>query len=289
MYNTGRAVAYEDRLSQDSRMALDEGGQHFAARSAVHESLRRIAERLDELSIAYAVVGGMALFHHGLRRFTEHVDILVSRDDLKRIHEKLEGRGYVPPFPGSKNLRDAQTGVRIEFLVTGAFPGDGKPKPVAFPEPSAVSVEHEGIRYIGLPSLIALKLASGVTSPDRIKDIADVQELIKVLGLNREFAQSLAPYVRQRFLDLCDVVHGKPRRYMRLWRNKWLTAEARSIDQMEMMLRQAADELAAMKADGVTLEPASGTTDDYAYLVTTDPEVAKKYDMHDESEFLDEP
>jgi hypothetical protein len=69
-------------------------------------------------------------------RFTEYVDILVGRDDLKRIHEKLEGRGYVPPFPGSKNLRDAQTGVRIEFLVTGAFPGDGKPKPVAFPEPS---------------------------------------------------------------------------------------------------------------------------------------------------------
>jgi hypothetical protein len=58
---------------------------------------------------------------------------------------------------------------------------------------------------------------------------------------------------------------------------------------MEIMLRQAAGELAAMKADGVTLEPARGTTDDYAYLVTTDPEVAKKYDMHDESEFLDEP
>jgi hypothetical protein len=42
------------------------------------------------------------------------------------------------------------------------------------------------------------------------------------------------------------------------------SAEAQSIDQMEIMLRQAADELAAMKVDGVTLEPARSTTDDYA-------------------------
>jgi hypothetical protein len=37
------------------------------------------------------------------------------------------------------------------------------------------------------------------------------------------------------------------------------------------------------------LDPEGGTGDDYAHLVTTDPIVAKKYDMHDESEFWDEP
>jgi hypothetical protein len=146
-----------------------------------------------------------------------------------------------------------------------------------------------GRRTSGGSSLIELKLASGMTSPDRIKDIADAQELIKILGLGRGFAESLDPYVRQRFLELCDVVHGKPRRYMKLWRDKWLTAGAESIEQMENRLRQAADELAAMKADGVTLASASGAADDYAYLITTDSDVAKKYDMHDESEFLDEP
>ena len=54
---------------------------------------------------------------------------------LSAIHAKLEGLGYVPPFSGSKNLRDTEHGVRIEFLIAGEFPGDGKPKPVAFPEP----------------------------------------------------------------------------------------------------------------------------------------------------------
>jgi hypothetical protein len=43
--------------------------------------------------------------------------------------------------------------------------------------------------------------------------------------------------------------------------------------------------LRSMLADGVTLDPEGGTSDDYAYLVTTDPIVAKKYGMHDEAEF----
>jgi len=36
-----------------------------------------------------AILGGMALFRHGFRRFTEGVDVLVSQPDLKRIHERL--------------------------------------------------------------------------------------------------------------------------------------------------------------------------------------------------------
>src|SRR5262249_5135435 len=106
---------------------------HFEEKSAVHETLQRIVRRLNELGVAYAVVGGMALFFHGLRRFSEDVDILVTREDLAQIHERLEGLGYTPPFAGSKHLRDTSTGVRVEFLVSGEFPGDGRPKPVAFP------------------------------------------------------------------------------------------------------------------------------------------------------------
>jgi hypothetical protein len=34
----------------------------------------------------------------------------------------------------------------------------------------------------------------------------------------------------------------------------------------------------------VTLDPGGGTADDYAYLVTTDPEIARKYDMEEEDE-----
>ena len=67
----------------------------------------------------------MALNAHGFRRATVDVDVLVTSEGLQRVHEALEGLGYVPPFTGNKNLRDAASSVRIEFLVTGQFPGDG--------------------------------------------------------------------------------------------------------------------------------------------------------------------
>src|SRR5262245_10224599 len=143
-------VTYEERLDRNIDWALREGSMHFEEQSAVHKTLRRITRRLDELGIPYALVGGMALFFHGFRRFTEDVDILVTAEGLREIHLQLEGRGYLPPFTNSKNLRDTETGVRIEFLVAGQYPGDGLPKPVAFPDPATTSVEIEGIRFLQL-------------------------------------------------------------------------------------------------------------------------------------------
>src|SRR3954471_4346751 len=163
-------IAYEQLLDRDVWWALREGSMHFEKGSAVHKTLEKITRRLKDLGIPYAVVGGMAMFFHGYRRFTDDVDILVTREGLQEIHRQLEGLGYVPPFAGSKHLRDAEYGVRVEFLVAGEYPGDGKPKPVAFPDPSEASVEIDGIPCLRLPNLVELKLASGMTNPGRLKD-----------------------------------------------------------------------------------------------------------------------
>jgi hypothetical protein len=183
---------------------------HFEQESAVHKTLRRITEKLNDLGVPYALAGGMALFFHGLRRFTEDVDILVNRDGLRIIHEQLEGRGYVAPFAGSKNLRDADSGVRIEFLVTGDYPGDGKPKPVAFPEPSQVAANVQGIAVLSLTKLIELKLASGLTNPMRGQDLVDVQRLIETLKLPAELGEQLDPSVRDEYLRIWARVRDNP-------------------------------------------------------------------------------
>lgn len=203
-------IPYEQLLDRDPRWALQEGGMHFEKESAVHKALRKVTKRLAELGIPYAVAGGMALFVHGYRRFTEDVDILVTPEGLREIHRQLEGLGYVPPFAGSKHLRDAEHGVKVEFLVAGQFPGDGKPKPVAFPDPAAASVEIDGIRFLPLPKLVELKLASGMTNPGRAKDLVDVQELIAVLKLPESFADQLDPFVREKFKELWAVVRDYP-------------------------------------------------------------------------------
>ncbi|MDB4766292.1 nucleotidyltransferase family protein [bacterium] len=282
------SLTYEQGLEKDLRWAMDEGSRHFEEKSAVHETLRRICQRLNEMQIPYAVVGGMALFKHGYRRFTEDVDILVTRKSLTKIHEELDGLGYRPPFTGSKHLRDAEHKVKIVFLVTGEYPGDGKPKDVAFPDPSDVADEENGIRYLNLNTLIELKIASGMTGQDRMKDLVDVQELIKVLSLQETFAENLSPYVQPKFNELWKAARSGTRRYMTLWRNKFLTTDATNFDEVIEKLTDAVELLKQMRADGVEVDPDGGTTDDYLHLVTTDPEIAKKFDMHDEREFWGE-
>ena len=63
-------------------------------RELVDQTLDRIARRLAEEGIPYALIGGMALVAHGFVRFTNDVDLLTTRDGLDRIHERLVGRGY---------------------------------------------------------------------------------------------------------------------------------------------------------------------------------------------------
>lgn len=84
--------------------------------------------------------------------------------------------------------------------------GDGKPKPVSFPDPAGASTEIDGIRIIKLEKLIELKLASGITAPHRLRDLADVQELIKLRGLGAEFSERIDPYVRSKYIELWDAV-----------------------------------------------------------------------------------
>jgi hypothetical protein len=190
---------------------MDEGDRHFQHDSLVFKTLRKIARRLEDIRVPYAVAGGMSLEAHGFRRLTVDVDILVTREGLKTIHQKLEGLGYVPPFTGSKNLRDTEYGVRIEFLIAGEFPGDGKPKPVAFPDPAMAGVEIGGIRFLALPMLVEMKLASGMTGGiSRMKDLTDVVELIKAIGLSAEFADELNPYVRDKYLELWRGIRESP-------------------------------------------------------------------------------
>lgn len=186
---------------------LSESEAFFMKEGKVHRTLKRLAQALDAESIPYAIIGGMALNLLGYTRETVDVDILVTPQGLKRFHERLLGRGYVPAFKGAtKSFLDAQTRVKVEALVTGEYPGDGKPKPVAFPEPESVSVERDGYRVILLEKLIELKLASGMTAPHRLRDLADVQDLISTLELTLELGERLDGSVRNEYRRLWETV-----------------------------------------------------------------------------------
>ena len=193
--------------SRSADEILSESEAFFMKEGKVHLTLKRLAQALEAESIPYAIIGGMALNLLGYTRETVDVDILVTPQGLKRFHERLLGRGYVPAFKGAtKSFLDAQTRVKVEALVTGEYPGDGKPKPVAFPEPESVSVERDGYRVILLEKLIELKLASGMTAPHRLRDLADVQDLISTLELTLELGERLDGSVRNEYRRLWETV-----------------------------------------------------------------------------------
>lgn len=131
----------------------------------------------------------------------------MTPESLDAFHRELMGLGYAPQFPGArKRLRSTADGVRIDVITTGEYPGDGKPKPVAVPRPDQASIEIDGIQIVTLEKLIELKLASGMTAPDRLRDLADVQELIKIRRLPAEFYERLDPYVKDKYLELWNGV-----------------------------------------------------------------------------------
>ena len=184
-----------------------EGLRYFMGEGTLNKALARLSNDLEEHGINYAVIGAVALLAHGYPRFTEDIDLVMTAEGLAKFHEELVGLGYVPAFPGArKRLKSTVDGVSIEVMTTGEFPGDGKTNPVSMPEPTEASTEIDGIRFVTLEKLIELKLASGLSAPDRLKDLADVQELIKIRKLDAEFGSKLNPYVRDKYLELEEAV-----------------------------------------------------------------------------------
>jgi len=190
--------AIDDRFER----ALERAEGFFMKTGKVHRAMRELAKRLDDAGIPYAIAGAMALNAHGYERVTTDVDILLTREGLTQFKAQNLGRGYVELFKGSKGLRDTENDVPIDILVAGEFPGDGKPKPIAFPDPAMLPSEGERFRIVPLTTLLELKLASGMTAPHRLKDLADVLETIRTLRLPEAFAETLHPYVRDKFIEL---------------------------------------------------------------------------------------
>lgn len=179
--------------------------------SAVQRTLERIAARLADLHIDFALAGGLAVGVRGHLRLTVDVDILVTAEGLARFKAEWLGRGYVEKFPGARGVRDADTGVPIDFLVAGEFPGDGRPKPVRFPDPASIPQAEHSLRVLDLRTLVELKLASGMSTPDRLQDLADVLSLIRANALAESFADTVDESVRDKYRELWKAAQHPPR------------------------------------------------------------------------------
>lgn len=194
-------------ILQTPVLAYDEGLRFFMGEGVLNSTLRRVARDLERQQIDYCLIGAVALNFHGYHRFTEDIDLILSEEGLEQFFRKLVGNGYRPAFEGARRqFRTTEGNVRVEVIVAGEFPGDGLAKPVRFPDPKDVDFEIDGVRTLSLDKLVELKLASGISAADRLKDLADVQEIIKLKKLGSDFAIHLDPSVREKFIELHDAV-----------------------------------------------------------------------------------
>jgi hypothetical protein len=176
---------------------VEEATRFFAGEADVQHAADRIAQLLDANNIPYAITGGLALNAYGYSHVTVDVDVLLTQEGFrafKAIHPEL-----------------TENGVPIDVVLAGEYPGDGLPKPVAFPDPALTAVRGKRIALLPLPRTIELKLASGMTAPHRLKDLADVIEIIRILRLPAGLAEELDPYVREKYRELWGAAQAEER------------------------------------------------------------------------------
>jgi hypothetical protein len=203
-------LTYKQRLDADFDWALREGSLHFENASLVHETLRKLVARLDDLDIPYAVLGDMAMFFHGYRRYTEIVELLLTADGLNAFHRHIDRLGYIRPSERNWNLLDSETGVLIKFVTAGQRPANNESSPLAYPAPGPDDVTIDGMRFLALPRLIELKLASGMTHPRLLRELADVQQMIEKIGLPESVCDELHPCVRDRYREFWTMMRDNP-------------------------------------------------------------------------------
>lgn len=165
----------------------------------VPETFRRLRAALEREGIPYVVIGAQAMAAHGFRRATEDVNLCIRPADLARFRERLVGTLYQTVEQRSRRFYDPATQVTFDLLVSGELAGHrAKNHAIRFPDPSEVE-KVQGIHTVSLQRLIELKLVTW-----RLKDMADVVELIRRNHLGQDFAERLHPLVRRAFLECYD-------------------------------------------------------------------------------------
>jgi hypothetical protein len=161
--------------------------------------MQRLVQRLRKARIPYAVMGAMAVNAHGADRTTKDVDVLLTPRGLERFRREFVGKFYDLAGDHPRRFIDRKSGVGVDILVTGLFPGRGGPMSFAFPDPKEASQTIKKIRVLTLPQLIQFKLAAG-----RYYDFGDVVVLIKVHSLDESFMTQLHSSVRNDFIECLE-------------------------------------------------------------------------------------
>jgi hypothetical protein len=178
---------------------LKEIDMFFEGRGREHKTMRRLVQNLEKATIAYAIMGAMAVNAHRHERTTKDVDVLLTQEGFVEFRRRFVPKSYdsIPGRP--RRFLDRRHQVTFDILVTGHFPGSGRPGPIAFPDPAEVSETIQNMQVVNLPTLVQLKLAAR-----RYSDWGDVVNLVRVHNLDESLLHKLHPSVHRDFIECLE-------------------------------------------------------------------------------------
>lgn len=171
----------------------------FQGNDPVHRTMRRVAGKLEEAGIPYAIIGGMAVNAHRYVRTTGDVDFLLTAEGYRAFVELFVSRDFQKMPDRPRRFLDPETDATFDVLITGRFPGSGRPGPIAFPNPADSAERLDGRWVIGLAKLIELKLAAR-----RHRDFGDVVELIRIHNLDESYLSQIHPSLAPDFIECLE-------------------------------------------------------------------------------------
>ncbi len=137
-------------------------------------------------------------------RFTQDVDILVSRDDLAATVQAMAEAGFVHRHATGVDFFFDGAGAKARDAVHVVFAGEKERPEYSLPAPGANGYQTVGgVRVLPLESLVRMKLTSF-----RRKDQVHLLDLIQVGLVDAAWPERLPPELAARLRELLESPDG---------------------------------------------------------------------------------
>ena len=115
--------------------------------------MRRLVKRLEQGRDSPCRHGRHGGLRARLSALTDDVDVLLTPDGFAEFRERFVPKDYEPVPGRTAPLHRPANDVTVDILVTGLFPGSGRPGPIAFPIPEPSGEAISKVYYIDLLTL----------------------------------------------------------------------------------------------------------------------------------------
>ena len=168
---------------------------------ALKEVFEHVAKFFEECKMDYAVIGAFALYGFGYVRATRDIDFVTRIENQGRIKSFLENLGFNTDHCSSafSNHLHPVGNVRVDIMYVEGNTAD---EIFAHVQKRILFRGHE-YPVVAPEHLIAMKLFAASQNPERkLKDLADVREIIRRTDINRETIKKLfAKYRLEKYYD----------------------------------------------------------------------------------------